>query len=112
MLVINFLILILPLMAIFQMWNGCFQGAGRTELSLILSTVRLWVLRLPLIWFLMNIIKIGPASVWYAMVISNFGAVILGFILYHFVDFKPKISKMKQRMKKIDLNEKKECYNG
>lgn len=107
-----FLILILPLMAIFQMWNGCFQGAGRTELSLILSTVRLWVMRLPLIWFLMNIIKIGPASVWYAMVISNFGAVILGLILYHFVDFKPKISKMKQRLQKIDSNEKKECYNG
>ena len=108
-----FLLLILPLMAIFQMWNGCFQGAGRTELSLILSTVRLWVFRLPLIWFLMNIIKIGPASVWYAMVISNFGAVILGFILYDFVDFKPKISKMKQRMQKIDKEDNyKECYNG
>lgn len=108
-----FLLVGLPLMAIFQMWNGCFQGAGRTELSLILSAARLWVFRLPLIWFLMNIIKIGPASVWYAMVISNFGAVILGFILYWFVDFKPKISKMKLRMQKIEKEDNiKECYNG
>ena len=110
-----FLLLGLPLMAMFQMWNGCFQGAGRTELSLIISTTRLWILRLPLIWFLMHVIEIGPASVWYAMVISNFGADILGFILYKFVDFKPKISKMKLRMQKVEKEENielKESYNG
>ena len=107
-----FLLMILPLMGIFQMWNGCFQGAGRTELSLLLSTARLWIMRLPLIWFLMNIIKIGPASVWYAMVISNFGAVILGTILYKFVDFKPRISKMKLKLQKQEKEELKESYCG
>ena len=97
-----FVILILPLMAIFQMWNGCFQGAGRTELSLILSTVRLWVFRLPLIWFLMNIIEIGPASVWYAMVISNIGICLLCFILYYKVDFKPRTSNIQKRIKALE----------
>ena len=77
-----------------KLWN-------QTELSLILSTVRLWVMRLPLIWFLMNIIKIGPASVWYAMVISNFGAGILGIILYQYVDFLPRVSKMKKKLSQI-----------
>lgn len=95
-----FLLMGLPLMGIFQIWTGCFQGAGRTDFSLLLSTVRLWVLRLPLIWFLMNIIQIGPPSVWYAMIISNFGAVILGTILYKFVDFKPRISRMKKQLLK------------
>lgn len=107
-----FLLVGLPLMSIFQMWTGCFQGAGRTELSLFLSTTRLWILRLPLIWFLMNVMKIGPASVWYAMVISNFGAAILGTILYKFVDFKPRISKMKQRLEVHEQRELKESYNG
>ncbi len=96
-----FLILGLPLMGIFQIWTGCFQGAGRTGLSLLLASARLWVFRLPLIWFLMNIIKIGPASVWYAMVISNFGAAILGTFLYKFIDFKPKVSKMQEKIVKI-----------
>lgn len=106
-----FLLLGLPLMGIFQIWNGCFQGAGRTGLSLLLSTVRLWVLRLPLIWFLMNIIHIGPASVWYAMVISNFGACILGTFLYRFVDFKPQINKVKLALQKEENIEQKEIVN-
>ncbi len=93
-----FLLIVLPLMGIFQVWNSCFQGAGRTELSLLLSTVRLWVLRLPLIWFLMNVIDAGPSSVWYAMIISNFGACILGCFLYKYIDYKPRISKMKQKL--------------
>lgn len=95
-----FLLVGLPLMGIFQIWNGCFQGAGRTDLGLFLSTTRLWILRLPLIWFLMHIVQIGPPSIWYAMSISNFGAVILGTFLYKFVDFKPRVSKIKQRLMK------------
>ena len=85
-------------MGIFQIWTGCFQGAGRTGLSLLLATMRLWILRLPLIWFLMNIIKLGPPSVWYAMIISNFGAAILGTFLYKFIDFKPRISKINEKI--------------
>lgn len=103
-----FLLVGLPLMGIFQVWIGCFQGAGRTDFSLCLSTVRLWVLRLPLIWFLMNVIEIGAPSVWYAMVISNFGAVILGTILYKFVDFKPRISRIKKHL----IKEEKELKLG
>ena len=101
-----FLLMGLPLMGIFQIWSGCFQGAGRTDFSLWLATTRLWILRLPLIWFLMNVVKIGAPSVWYAMVISNFGAVIMGTILYKFVDFKPRISKMKSRLMKQEETKK------
>ena len=46
----------------------------------------------------MNIIKLGPPSVWYAMVISNFGAAILGTFLYKFIDFKPRISKINEKI--------------
>ena len=32
------------------------------------------------------------------MVISNFGAAILGTFLYKFIDFKPRISKMNKKI--------------
>ena len=42
----------------------------------------------------------------------NFGAVILGTILYKFVDFKPRISKMKLKLQKQEKEELKESYCG
>lgn len=95
-----FLLIGLPLMGIFQIFIGTFQGAGRTDFGLILSSVRLWILRIPVIWLYIHVQQIGEASVWYAMVISNFGASILGTILYQFVDFKPRITKMNKRLMK------------
>ena len=32
-------------------------------------------------------------------ILSNFGAIIMGMILYMFVDFQPKINKMNQKIK-------------
>ena len=90
-----FLIVGLPLMGFFQIFIGTFQGAGRTGLGLLLSSLRLWVLRIPVIWFMINILHYGESSVWYAMIISNFGAAILGLILYLFVDFKPVVKQKK-----------------
>lgn len=96
-----FLIVGLPAMGLFQIFIGTFQGAGQTNLGLILSAARLWVFRIPVIWFLINIVKMQESSVWYAMLISNFGAIILGLFLFNFVDFKPRISSNKKRLEKL-----------
>lgn len=96
-----FLIVGLPLMGLFQVLIGTFQGAGKTSLGLILSSVRLWVLRIPVIWFMINVLNRGESSVWYAMIISNFGAIILGLILYLFIDFKPTINKKKKIVEEL-----------
>lgn len=90
-----FLIVGLPLMGLFQVFIGTFQGAGKTGLGLLLSSIRLWILRIPVIWFMINVLGRGESSVWYAMIISNFGAAIIGLILYLFVDFKPVIKHKK-----------------
>ena len=45
-----FLFTSLPLMAIFQVFMGAYQGAGYTSYSLILATFRLWGMRLPLVY--------------------------------------------------------------
>lgn len=78
-----------PLMALFQNYLGVFNGSGRTGYAFALSTVRLWVVRLPLILWFRNFTGVGSAGVWYAMVISNFLILILGALLFRKVDFKP-----------------------
>lgn len=98
-----FLLMTLPLMGIFQVWTGCFQGAGKTGYSLLLAMMRLWVFRLPLIWLMMRILKMGPPSVYYAMMISNFGAVILGTFLYGYIDFKPNNEKKHSLLKQAKV---------
>lgn len=95
-----FLLVGLPLMGTFQIFVGAFQGAGRTDFSLFLSALRLWVLRIPVIMLYMYVFEIGEASIWYAMVISNFGATVIGAILYAFVDFKPRLTTMKKNLMK------------
>lgn len=96
-----YLLVGLPLMSVFQCYNGCFQGAGRTGLSLTLSTVRLWVLRVPVLLLMLNVFDVGSQALWICMVVSNFGACILGTIFYQFIDFLPRVSSMKKRLKKL-----------
>jgi hypothetical protein len=48
---------------------------------------------------MLKIFDVGYQAVWINMVISNFGAIALGFILYTFVDYRPKINKMHQKIK-------------
>ena len=103
-----FLLMGLPLMGVFQCFIGCFQGAGRTDLSLWLSTIRLWVLRIPILLVMVHFLNVGYQAVWICMTISNFGAMIVGCILYTFVDYEPRISKLQQKVKKEVL----EVNNG
>lgn len=94
-----FLLVGLPLMGIFQVFLGAFQGSAKTDFALILTSTRLWILRIPVIWLFLKL-GLEEKSVWYAMSISNFGAAILGLILYFRLDFKPRITKMKKRLMK------------
>ena len=79
-----------------------------TDLSLWLSTIRLWVLRIPILLVMVHFLDVGYQAVWICMTISNFGAMIVGSILYTFVDYEPRISKLQQKVKKEVL----EVNNG
>ncbi len=78
-----------PLMALFQNYLGIFNGSGHTGAALAMSTVRLWVIRLPMILCFKLFTDFGSNGIWYAMVISNFLILILGMILYRGVNFAP-----------------------
>ncbi|MDC7244125.1 MAG: MATE family efflux transporter [Sphaerochaetaceae bacterium] len=81
----------LPLVAIFQNFLSTFQGSGDTKFSFALALIRLWLFRLPLVYIFINYTNLGPTGIWYAMLISNILAVMVGSFLYTRVKFTPKI---------------------
>lgn len=93
-----YLLLGLPLMAVFQSFLGVFNGSGNTIYTFLLSVTRLWILRIPLLVSFKNFTDLGSSGVWYAMLISNVTIMFIGYFFYKKVDFLPKV-----KMKKKDL---------
>lgn len=87
-----FLLLGLPLMAIFQTFIGSFNGTGKTNFTFIVSVTRLWLLRIPLIILFRNFSNLGSGGIWTAMLISNFVIAFVAYFFYRKIDYKPKIS--------------------
>ena len=81
----------LPLMSIFQVFMGTYQGSGETMYSLILASARLWLIRIPLVALFKNVLELPSSTIWYAMIVSNFAAVYLGTILYTRCRFQPRV---------------------
>lgn len=86
-----FLLAGLPLMSIFQVYMGAYQGSGETKYSLIMALLRLWAFRIPLVLIFSRVFKLPSSSLWYAMTISNAGAAYIGVILFSKCSFEPKI---------------------
>lgn len=84
-----------PLMGMFQNYMGVFNGSGNTRYSLTLAVVRLWFIRLPMIYAFRTFTDIGRSGIWYAMVISNFLMVFFGLYLLKKVTFEPIIKEKK-----------------
>jgi putative MATE family efflux protein len=87
-----FLLIGLPLMAVFQTFMGTFNGTGNTKFTFILTITRLWILRVPLVFFFKYFTNLGSSGIWYAMLASNLIIAFVGIYLYSKVDFKPKVS--------------------
>ncbi|MCK4551903.1 MAG: MATE family efflux transporter [Tenericutes bacterium] len=81
----------LPFVGIFQNFLSTFQGSGDTKFSFWLAIIRLWCFRLPLVALFIYLTDLGPSGIWYAMLISNILATIVGTIFYLKVKFTPKI---------------------
>lgn len=72
----------LPLMGIFQVFIGVFQGSGHTIMAMGMMSARLWAFRIPLILIFKSFTNLQEKSVWFAMISSNALICIVGFILY------------------------------
>ncbi len=80
----------LPLMAVFQTFLSAFQGSGDTKFSLYMAVTRLWLIRIPLVAISVYYTNLGPAGIWYSILISNFIMVFVGMFFYSKVKFLPK----------------------
>lgn len=81
-----------PLMAIFQSHVGLFNGAGRPNLTLRMSMVRLWLIRVPLVLILMWILpKEMYQGIFYAMMISNIAIVFYGHYLEKQINYEVQV---------------------
>lgn len=78
-----YVIITIFFMGWFQNLHGVFSGAADTNIVLILSTIRLWGLRIPMIYFFQKWTQFGPTGIWLAMVLSNFITCVLGQIHYN-----------------------------
>ncbi len=81
-------LLLQPLMGMFQNYVGTFNGSGKTKYTMIFTLTRLWGLRLPLIWLFKNFTDLGRMGIWMAMVLSNFLILFLGHYFWKKMDFK------------------------
>lgn len=79
---ISFSVFTIPLMALFSVFQGLFQGSGHTRYSMMMSVFRLWVIRLPLIQILKYTTNIGSTGIWVAMTVSNVIIILYGYSMY------------------------------
>lgn len=71
-----------PLMGMFSIFQGVFQGSGHTKYSMAMEIGRLWLVRIPMILVFKNLTDIGPTGIWFSMVFSNLVVVVFGLYIY------------------------------
>jgi putative MATE family efflux protein len=98
-----YLLMGLPLMAVFQTFIGTFNGSGRTRYTFIITVTRLWVIRIPLILIFGKYSEIGYLGIWLSMLLSNLLIVIPGIIMYRKIDFMPIIKVNKKQVTEDEL---------
>ncbi len=82
----TFVVFAQPLMGIFQSYISLFNGAGKTNFSFMMSTMRLWGLRLPMIWLFQHFTDLGRFGIWWAVLLSLVFVDLFGMLLFKRVD--------------------------
>lgn len=68
---IYFAIANVPFMALFNIYQGLFQGTGKMKYSMHMSTGRLWLIRVPFVLFVTKFTQMGTLGIWISMLLSN-----------------------------------------
>ncbi|MBP1748339.1 MAG: efflux family protein [Deltaproteobacteria bacterium] len=71
-----------PFMAIWVILAGALSGAGDTRSLMIIMVVCTWLIRIPLCYLFVMVLKFDAYAVWWAMDLSQFMAAILMFRRY------------------------------
>jgi len=93
----------MPLMGIFSVFQGVFQGSGHTKYSMSMEIGRLWFVRLPMILLFKYFTNIGPSGIWFSMSFSNFIVCLYGYWLYKNGNWQERILDQKNTPTEQDL---------
>lgn len=72
----------MPLLGLFSVFQGVFQGSGKTKYSMIMEIGRLWIVRIPMILIFKNYTNMGSSGIWFSMSFSNLIVCVYGFWVY------------------------------
>ncbi len=72
----------MPLMGIFSVLQGLFQGSGNTKYSMAMEVGRLWFVRLPMILLFKHFTNWGSSGIWFSMSFSNLIVCLYGYWMY------------------------------
>lgn len=72
----------MPLMGMFSVYQGLFQGSGHTEYSMRMEIGRLWFVRLPMILIFKYLTEVGSVGIWFSMSFSNLIVCIYGYMVF------------------------------
>jgi putative MATE family efflux protein len=61
-------------------YNGVMRGAGDTMIPMFFSLLSLWIIRIPMAWYLSG--KIGAAGIWWAIPAGWMIGLVLSFTYY------------------------------
>ncbi len=88
----------MPLMGIFSVLQGVFQGSGHTKYSMAMAIGRLWFIRIPLILIFKNFTNWGPNGIWFSMSFSNLLICVYGMLVYKNKNWEEKVIQVKDNI--------------
>ena len=87
-----------PFIAIGMVYGGGLKGSGNTKTPFIISTISSWFIRLPLIYIVIYILKLGVAAVWFVITIQwSFEGITV------YIYFRKEINKLKKELMIFNL---------
>lgn len=72
----------MPLMGMFSVFQGIFQGSGNTKYSMAMEVGRLWFVRLPMILIFKHLTNFGSRGIWFSMAFSNLIVCLYGYWVF------------------------------
>lgn len=80
----------MPLMGMFAVFQGIFQGSGNTKYSMAMEVSRLWLVRLPMILAFKYLTSFGSRGIWFSMAFSNLIVCLYGYWVFKTRNWKKK----------------------
>ncbi len=81
-------LLTLVMLNMFFIYQGLFQGSGNSKYSMFVDLLRLWGIRIPLLFFFKYFTAYKATGIWLAMAISNVLVTFIAHFIYAKGDWK------------------------